>query len=182
VEDIAERHQPAEGVPEEGERAARRNRAHGSDPLLEVVVELRPAIDRGAWAAGGAEPTLVVGVGVDAGLRELGADVLIATGMLGEAVHEQHRRPWLAAADRPMADQEGRAVARRNVIDPCFAAHHGSLRRAWGVDTIARDDLARGRRPRLHAEVPVLQPADRDRPRWAGRARRGYAVDASPGA
>ena len=62
VEHVAERDQPAERVAVQDERPIRRDRADRDEALLEVVVELRPALDRGALAAGPAEAAQVEGV------------------------------------------------------------------------------------------------------------------------
>jgi hypothetical protein len=56
------------------------------DSLLEIIVMLRPPVDRRPRARGPPEPALVVGPGIDAGGRELGTDVLVSSGVLRQTV------------------------------------------------------------------------------------------------
>lgn len=68
-------------------------RPDGPKALLEIVVDLRPPIDVTATAARAAAAALVVGVDVEPGGRQLVTDMLVATGVLAEAVDEEDRCP-----------------------------------------------------------------------------------------
>ena len=71
----------------------------------EVVVQRLQRIHVATPPAGPAVAPVVVGVGVDAGRGQLVADVLVAAGVLAEAVDEQRRVAHGSASLRPMAGQ-----------------------------------------------------------------------------
>ena len=104
---------------------ASRRRPDVTQPRVEVVVVLRPAVDMAASAAGSAVAALVVGVRFKPGRGELVTDVLVATGMFAETVDDQDRRPrrtgpgtaGLGLVGRPVADQDVRAIGGVDMTD-----------------------------------------------------------------
>ena len=75
--------------------------ANDVEERLEIVEQLAEAGDVAARALGAAVTALVVGVDGAVARREPGADVVVATAVLGEAVHEQRAR----AADRSVSQE-----------------------------------------------------------------------------
>ena len=67
------------------------------DELLDIGLELVERLDVGATTFGLAESALVECQHVDPGLGECGSDVFVATGVLTDAVDEQHRSSRCAA-------------------------------------------------------------------------------------
>ena len=127
---VAGHDEPAHRVAVQDDRVARRLRPHGDESLLEVVVELRPAVHVAAPAARSAVPAMVVRPDVQPGRRHLVADVLVAAGVLAQAVDEQDGRP------RPVRPRRRRPRPRRPAsggrAGPCRRRRsRGSRSRAW---------------------------------------------------
>src|SRR4051812_48167724 len=88
-------------------------------------MELAPVLDVAATTAGPAHPAVVVRLDLEAGARQLIADVLVATGMFAEPVDQEDRTPrrprpgtaGLRLVRRPVADEEIRAVGDAGVAD-----------------------------------------------------------------
>ena len=76
---------------EQDDRPSGRSRSHSAKHELEVVEEIRPALDVAAAASGPAVATEVEGADVHAIRGEQPAGPLVATRMLAEAVNEEHR-------------------------------------------------------------------------------------------
>ena len=78
-------------VQDDGPAACRR--PDRGKPFGEVVVELGPALDVAAASARAAHAAMVVRPDIESGRGHLVADVLVATGVLAEAVDQQDECP-----------------------------------------------------------------------------------------
>jgi len=103
-EDVAQSDETTHRMPVEHHRESGRSRAHLGEPILDVVVVLRPAIDVRALTTRSTEAALIVGVRRDPRARELRRDVRVAARVFRDAVDEEevracgaHRGPPIGA-------------------------------------------------------------------------------------
>ncbi len=81
-----------------------------SEPVFDIVVVLRPAIDVGAVTTRPTEATLVIGHRCDPCPGELRCDVPVTARVLRDAVDEEQMRTWCAPG-RPEVGAQVEAVA-----------------------------------------------------------------------
>ena len=146
--------EPAHAVTHQVRAQARMLGADGGEHGVEIVEKVPEAADVPAHALRAAVPLMVVGVHGAAARREPGADVLVASRVLGEAVHQQQHA--LGSLDQPGAPEQRPARRRRELRFhapdaarlPVQSPGRGSGDRRGAQDSACRRTASRAARTR----------------------------------